>query len=1184
MNGELIELVILVVDFDQPLYAMNMVTGNMTRLADARGVFVEFEAPLSMIVGAGTATFTCGNDSVSSIPGDDDGPPRSIMVTPPTNDPAASLLAFFGGFDFGGDVYHPTRWAGVFILSLTTKEGILQKNTNFTKADFPTCHPTLHFANQLNPLQNSNHETVSTSSVEFTTPTQPNCTYEGIVKYTEDLHKLFSFLKSTSDPHMMRQLEFSIAVFKIRDEFVGCSDMLKSFATFTTSTVDITTDKCSFDHGTPQFAADPCCNHTLSYKQCCAPRVVPVPVKLVSGFDQTAIAAECGSPSKMFSLLTDSSIAFNRLANSADFSPSSQWKILSSMFNECHQRVFQSRCKVDNDCPSKSCSMYSGTCMVQWGEHYQLLMSCFAEKIPSAIKAELRAYWNLSVVSPTDPDVEGQEFLSKVISDTAFDCVGPMTYDHNTQQQFNAHYEYQRNPETGNYESVYVPGNETLCLAQMGCTADLQRYTDQSSCTNNKPPHFCGECFGSQCWEISEFPRCFVAVNNQQECDAVAGFWVQEGNYCLMNSAFNVTEAECIDEHICPPIKHDSSDKWRCTWSFCYNDVIMNNNECDNQNDFENGKHGYFWVSELRNGTGLCVHPGNQNNAVVNSAMCSSLGADWQYHQGRMFQDGRYNTEEKCNQGACSIWNLRYQGASKAECESTHYCTMNCERCASNNEFHSPDQSTLCFSDEFQQNCSYGEWTNLQGQGDVCRYKLTREECTSKGFHFVSCEDYNKTTCSSGVFVDRYFSYLQCSYSYWASCPNQDSCESVGRCDDEGELTNWVPSGNPILGSCLFPFMIDEGGMTHCGESNQLRWTRLGCAVQGQSPPANEPECALLGGQWHAVAHSEAECTAHGTVCDEPDRWDNTPKNASECTRCDGTMVPIYSWHPGVWASGYMKNTIWKERKWAHANEWKQVVQEQVFQEAFQIAVGKYLGKLILNTVLDSLSLLGQLVLKTACDCGTQGSLGDHVCWAGVIEAQVLECTGRPNSKCGSLRNLADTINSTLPAPTIAGYTAPATQFTNTTASSFTRAFAAIGNSAQYAVITNQKGIVVGQLVGDGAKYQFSQAPSGPFELCLTVRADIDQDVATYPVLDFANSTASGAPAGPMNTTINVVGDEYCATLPASQAGTTFYPILRFLVYNNGTDDNPVVDSASHHSFSVVVALAIVAIFTLFWI
>lgn len=108
-------------------------------------------------------------------------------------------------------------------------------------------------------------------------------------------------------------------------------------------------------------------------------------------------------------------------------------------------------------------------------------------------------------------------------------------------------------------------------------------------------------------------------------------------------------------------------------------------------------------------------------------------------------------------------------------------------------------------------------------------------------------------------------------------------------------------------------------------------------------------------------------------------------------------------------------------------------------------------------------------------------------------------------------------------------------------------------NSAEcYSSVTNSKGFVIGQLVGDcveiklpAGKTTFEVAP----ELCIETRLTIEQH-ELFDITDFGSK--NGTIYQPLSYSITVAGKHYCSTVPA--AGT-YCPIKRVANFEDKTED-----------------------------
>jgi len=122
---------------------------------------------------------------------------------------------------------------------------------------------------------------------------------------------------------------------------------------------------------------------------------------------------------------------------------------------------------------------------------------------------------------------------------------------------------------------------------------------------------------------------------------------------------------------------------------------------------------------------------------------------------------------------------------------------------------------------------------------------------------------------------------------------------------------------------------------------------------------------------------------------------------------------------------------------------------------------------------------------------------------------------------------------------------------------------------------------VVGEVLGDGITFTSSTVSAlNPATICLDLNVNINQDLTSFPVMDFAvgTSTTVGQPMGLSGITPANMPSQtpWCGQVTASG---TYYPIIRSSTYltdtpsNSATGQAPVVLTVIA---AVVLALAAV--------
>jgi hypothetical protein len=478
--------------------------------------------------------------------------------------------------------------------------------------------------------------------------------------------------------------------------------------------------------------------------------------------------------------------------------------------------------------------------------------------------------------------------------------------------QYRSRMEWKQNDQ-GYYEPFNIPGNQTGCVAEQRCNFQPWENDNAEKCTAGKPA-FCAQCMGNWCNSVTQYPTCAAwSLSNQQDCEAEGGK-LSPWNSCQ----FDVDNIDqCYNSTFCAG---NSSEYNQCSWDQCAKLNVTDPNDCSWETL---GVWGQYDADKK-----IC-------KIWVDRATCQSK--NFTYYTGRWYQEGRYNTKEKCDAGMCDVPYLYGQEVSKSKCESTQFCTKPCPECQGG-------QACISKSVATQSDCSNmgGSWNN----NECNLYSIKdADECSKANGTFYSCGDLsNKTTCSAGS------PHIggSCYWSEWGNCKSKEACESRGECEDWEFFSQceYQQEGSCEIGVCFKP--TPKGNQTYCDHSNNENWSRNGCIL---AQVVTSDACASNGGIWKKRAKSKAECDAHGMGCDEEDSWGRTPKNATECAKCNGQSKPLHRWNGGVWKNGTVIPLDFKTKQMEQVNQWKNTLDYNKLNEAIStgvsgIAIRSYLNSL----------------------------------------------------------------------------------------------------------------------------------------------------------------------------------------------------------------------------------------------
>lgn len=179
-----------------------------------------------------------------------------------------------------------------------------------------------------------------------------------------------------------------------------------------------------------------------------------------------------------------------------------------------------------------------------------------------------------------------------------------------------------------------------------------------------------------------------------------------------------------------------------------------------------------------------------------------------------------------------------------------------------------------------------------------------------------------------------------------------------------------------------------------------------------------------------------------------------------------------------------------------------------------------------------------------ACDCVSKS----QNCFSGVIRTAVGSCTSDVTaaSSCKGVQFTNSTFSGTAPVSTNVTSVSAASLVSTTSSSSLQKRAV---QTANYDVVPNAAGSLIGQIIGNGVSYSLSQTAVTDVTVCLPVDSSIPKSSA-YTIYDIAEVSSAGAVSCPyyINTTIS--GTSICGSVPAFK-NATFVPVLRNSIAKN---------------------------------
>ena len=215
------------------------------------------------------------------------GPPLGIMLSPPTLDPAASILnTVFGG--------------------LLLNETLLPRRVAFTKALLgPNQFRSPNYFCTVKKNSTSPYRLVNAQQQEVPFPIkvnfeQPKCTTDGAFALSSFVRSLVATSKNISSSDQVNQLSNLFDVTSARESFSGCSSFIGSFLTFKNASIQISNSReCPYRYEDRQWALSPCCNPDLAQFQCCVPETRTKNIRVIDTINYPVLGTRCRTPSKI---------------------------------------------------------------------------------------------------------------------------------------------------------------------------------------------------------------------------------------------------------------------------------------------------------------------------------------------------------------------------------------------------------------------------------------------------------------------------------------------------------------------------------------------------------------------------------------------------------------------------------------------------------------------------------------------------------------------------------------------------------------------------------------------------------------------------------------------------------------------------------------------------------------------
>ena len=562
------------------------------------------------------------------------------------------------------------------------------------------------------------------------------------------------------------------------------------------------------------------------------------------------------------------------------------------------------------------------------------------------------------------------------------------------------------------------------------------------------------------------------------------------------------------------------------------------------------------------------------------------------------------------------------------DCADQGLCTGYCEGEPQCTSFGAP---ALCLSnsvtrEECLESPLGAEWVLEDGVG-FCVYKniANAEECEKYNNIYLSCEDRDLDNCApcedSGNSCPLVESLLLCAISDWYPCSKGD-CESPnGLCDDDVFINREVTP--PKVGACLVNFTLDADyskARRHClfGQA----FAQIGCVDYSFLTP---DLCTQNDGVWTLPAKTKDECLGRGTGC----RTTTTLVTGllgqmDDCVDC-GEEDTYFHWEEASWIEGQVKSPEWIETSYDVIYEVASTIDfgmlatygegtltsdslEAVQLQAFCSSSKEVIDGLdVVSCFCKPMTFSGAWTNLTHFENVTNAEREDAEAWPKCAESIEESDQTVPNTivrfcpkreisvalawvslgcdgDCLSVDFCVKLELDELPSDLLA---VPKS-------TSVTLSFVEISKQTnKYAVVINNNGATVGQVIGNGVEFivfvelETTQSPF-PIEVgkvCLTVRdSTFSDETDQYTVYDFGleNDNKKLIPFG-FNLTLSTFS--ICSEFNVTGNNTRVYPILRYENYEDRTnerfttaEEGVIFASAGLYLLSIMIATFLFAV------
>jgi hypothetical protein len=410
---------------------------------------------------------------------------------------------------------------------------------------------------------------------------------------------------------------------------------------------------------------------------------------------------------------------------------------------------------------------------------------------------------------------------------------------------------------------------------------------------------------------------------------------------------------------------------------------------------------------------------------------------------------------------------------------------------------------------------------------------------------------YSKTMHSSNAFG------LSCYSNYYGVCKDETTCESGGSCNDWTYAQWWGDSNVEDKVTCRVPFTsFNDWGPDYsaCFDLSNYAKNQYANFVPGDAcivSNMKESDCFAAGGTAVARAETELQCTRFKGCF--KDGWtalitkvaEEQCKNQDICNPNQYKWKNVLEWTPGVWTPSQMTTAgiEWTERQLKGQNKWLKVLSYEQLSELVQNAGYAMAAEAYKAEFLCQMEPLYAILERISCACSSDRNKYSQECtevFDKITSSTILSETLFADTEMQTLykpgfgsvaissQNIMGSISGESDNVEISLLTTNSMLLRQ---SDGRRAVTTAMTCAQFEIIKDSNGHVVGQLAGNGFAVQGLK--SGTARVCLPTDEKIPKCLDKFKVQDFALGDEKGMPSVPLKLDVSIdKSNQFCGDVP----------------------------------------------------